>query len=247
MAKENRTSTGVIDCACVIHSDGYDWTYVERLHNMLSRNLNRVIRFHVYTEADRAVPSYMVKHVLKEWPGVAGPKKSWWYKLQLFNSEHHRGDLLYFDLDTVIVRDISWIVQLPPEKLWTIRDFRYLQASGWSGMNSSVMWWNVPKFDWLWRKFEQSNLTTVMQEHRHGDQDYIMKNLGHNNIRFFENQKVQSWRWQIWEGGLEFPRKLTKNPGSGAVIPNDTSVLVFHGQPKPHELLNNVVIKQHWQ
>jgi hypothetical protein len=188
----------------------------------------------------------MIKHVLKEWPGVAGPKKSWWYKLQLFNSEHHQGNLLYFDLDTVIVRDISWIVQLPPEKLWTIRDFRHLQIEHWSGMNSSVMWWNVPKFDWLWRKFEQSNLDAIIRQHRQGDQDYIMKTLGQSNIRFFDEQAVQSWRWQIWEGGLQFPYKRTKNPGLGAVIPGNTSVLVFHGNPKPHELLENVVIKQHW-
>jgi len=58
----------------------------------------------------------MIKHVLTEWPGVAGPKRSWWYKMQLFNNEHHQGDLLYFDLDTVIVRDISWIARLPTEK-----------------------------------------------------------------------------------------------------------------------------------
>ena len=246
MVKKNRTSTDVIDCACVIHSTGYDWIYVERLYNMLCRNLDHNIRFHVYTEADRSVPDSMIKHVLTEWPGVSGPKRSWWYKMQLFNREHHQGNLLYFDLDTVIVRDISWITQLPAEKLWTIRDFRRLQAKNWSGMNSSVMWWNVSEYHWIWEKFSQSNVETTIQQHRQGDQDYIMKAIGHNNIRFFEDSAMQSWRWQIWEGGIQFPYRHTNKPGAGAVIPDNTSVLVFHGQPKPHELLDNVVIKQHW-
>lgn len=243
MAKKNRTSTDAIDCACVIHSTGYDWIYVERLYNMLRRNLDREIRFHVYTEADRPVPESMIKHVLTEWPGVAGPKRSWWYKMQLFNNEHHQGDLLYFDLDTVIVRDISWIACLPTEKLWTIRDFRRLQAENWSGMNSSIMWWNVPRYHWVWEKFSQSNLETTIQQHRQGDQDYIMKTIGHNNVRFFEDQLVQSWRWQTLDGGMMFPKRQTKRPGTGANITDDVSVIVFHGSPKPHEITDPKIVQ----
>jgi hypothetical protein len=38
MAKQNKISTdGVTDCACVIHSTGYSWDYVERLYRMLYR------------------------------------------------------------------------------------------------------------------------------------------------------------------------------------------------------------------
>lgn len=246
MVKKNSTSTDVIDCACVIHGSGYDWIYVERLYNMMRRHLHRDMRFHVYTEASRSVPDHMIKHALTEWPDVAGPKKSWWYKMQLFNSGHHQGNLLYFDLDTVILRDIDWIVELNPEKLWTIRDFRRLQNASWSGMNSSIMWWNVPAFDWLWYKFQQSDLDTVMRQHRQGDQDYIMKQLGHTNVRFFEDQLVQSWRWQAFEGGRIFPYQRTQSPGTGTHVSDQVSVLVFHGNPKPHELLGDVVIKQHW-
>ena len=242
MAKKNRVRTDIVDCACVIHGDGYDWIYVERLYNMLSRHLLCGIRFHVYTEADRTVPDHMIKHALTEWPGVSGPKKSWWYKLQLFNSDHHSGDLLYFDLDTVIVRDISWIVQLPPEKLWTIKDFRRLQNTNWTGMNSSIMWWNVAKFDWVWREFEQKNLTDTIQQHRQGDQDYIMKALGNNNVRFFEDQLVQSWRWQVQDGGINFPGRRPIKPGTGTHISDNVSVLVFHGSPKPHEITDPKIV-----
>jgi hypothetical protein len=29
---------GPVDCACVIHGAGYDFTYVDRLYNMLNRH-----------------------------------------------------------------------------------------------------------------------------------------------------------------------------------------------------------------
>ena len=93
-----RPSTTPINCACLIHGTGYDWTYVDRLYNMLSRHLTRQVILHVYTEEERTIPAPYIKHGLVDW-GIGGPKKSWWYKLQLFNSEHYSGPLLYFDLE----------------------------------------------------------------------------------------------------------------------------------------------------
>ena len=110
MAKKN---PGRIDCACVIHGSGYDWPYVERLYNMLCRNLSAEVRLHVYTEHDRSVPPHMVKHILDDW-GISGPKRSWWYKMQLFNPAHFAGNLLYFDLDVVIANQLNWIPNSAP-------------------------------------------------------------------------------------------------------------------------------------
>ena len=231
-----------VDCACVIHGSGYDFTYVDRLYSMLNRHLTCGARLHVYTEASRPVPAHMVRHDLTEWPGVSGRKRSWWYKMQLFNPAHFSGQLLYFDLDTVIVDNIDWIVNLSPAFFWTIKDFRRLQNTNWTGMNSSIMWWNVTKFDWVWREFEQKNLTDTIQQHRQGDQDYIMKALGNNNVRFFEDQLVQSWRWQVQDGGINFPGRRPIKPGTGTHISDNVSVLVFHGSPKPHEITDPKIV-----
>ena len=64
--------TDPVDCACVIHGTGYDFTYVDRLYSMLNRHLSRGARLHVYTEAGRPVPNHMIRHDLTEWPGVTG-------------------------------------------------------------------------------------------------------------------------------------------------------------------------------
>lgn len=246
MATQNSTGSRIIDCACVIHGSAYSWIYVDRLYNMLCRHLGHAVRFHVYTEASRPVPDHMIKHELKEWSKISGPRRSWWYKMQLFNSQHHQGDLLYFDLDTVIVRDISWMVNNPTHKLWTVKDFRYLQNSNSTEMNSSIMWWNVDTFSWVWDKFNSGDVREIIRHYPHGDQEYIGKAVSYKDIRFFDPKRIQSWRWQSSQGGVEFPSRKVRAPGTGTHIDNDVAVLVFHGQPKPHDLLKDVVIQQHW-
>lgn len=241
MATKIRTSTDPIDCACVIHGDRYSWDYVERLYNMLKRNIKRPIRFHVYTEPNRFVPDTMIKHSLELWPGIAGPKKSWWYKLQLFNPEHHRGPLLYFDLDCVIVRDITWIADLNPEQLWALRDFKYLQVEHLSRVNSSIMWWNTAEFEYVWQQFVATGIHRSVSQY-HGDQDFIEATVNYKNRRYFPDKKFQSYRWQVADGGFNFATRQPLKPGSGANIAGDCCTIVFHGNPKPHEVTDPEIV-----
>lgn len=247
MAKKDRAGTDTtIDCACVIHGTGYDWMYVDKLYNMLHKYLHRDIRFHVYTEADRNVPDHMIKHNLIEWQGVSGLRKSWWYKMQLFNAEHHSGNLLYFDLDTLIIRDIDWIPELSTDKFWTIKDFRYLQAPGWNEINSSIMWWNVEAFDWVWQQFNQLDINHIVRNYRGGDQAYLTEAIDYQDRRYFPTGQIQSWRWECLDGGIDFSTRRPRSPGIGTVISDSASILVFHGNPKPHEISDPVILK-HWQ
>mgnify|MGYP003327210734 CR=1 FL=1 len=167
MAKKNRDSVVLeqINCACLIHGVAYGWNYVDRLYNMLTRNLSQGVKLHVFTEPDRNVPAHMIKHELKDL-GVSGPKQAWWYKLQIFNSEHYSGPLLYFDLDTVIVRNIDWAWQQDLNFFWGIRDFKCLWKPTDQGINSSVMWWDTTKFDWIWQNGPAGQLRSHSQTRR---------------------------------------------------------------------------------
>ena len=247
MAKKNPIRTNnIVDCACVIHSSGYSWTYVEHLYNMLTRNLPQGIRFHVYTEHDRSVPPHMIKHCLTEWPGIAGLKRSWWYKMQLFNPEHHQGNMLYFDLDCVIINDLSWLTALHTDYFWTIRDFRYLQSAGFSGMNSSVMWWNVNKFAHIWHDFEKLNINDVTRRYQ-GDQDYIW-NLHKSVIRFFPEKWIQSYKWEIRDRSelVRINGRFNFDTVKDVQIDKETNVLAFHGSPDPHEVKDPIIV-DNWQ
>ena len=233
-----------IDCACVIHSDGYTWDYVERLYNMLDRHITPGIRLHVYTEAERPVPAKFIKHELTDWQ-IAGRKKSWWYKIQLFNPEYHSGPLLYFDLDTVITGKIDWIWQTPSNYLWAVRDFKHLWRPGFNGINSSVMWWDTRKYAYIWEHFNKQNLTQITSKY-HGDQDYITEMIPVHDRRFFDTDRVKSWRWQCLDGGYDFVKRRHLTPTVGTQILPNTSILVFHGNPKPAQITDPVV-QQHWQ
>jgi hypothetical protein len=233
-----------IDCACVIHGTPYSWDYVERLYNMLSRHITPGIKLHVYTEADRPVPKPMVKHVLDPW-SITSPKKSWWYKMQLFNPAYHAGPLLYFDLDTVIVGNIDWIWQQPTTYFWAIRDFKYLWRPNHTGVNSSVMWWDTQQYQSIWDTFAQQDLPTIMRKYP-GDQDYISAAIPQNQRRFFDTNRVQSWRWQCLDGGYNFRKRRHQSPGTGTQITDSTSIMVFHGNPKPEQITDQAVAS-HWQ
>lgn len=236
--------TTPIHCACLIHSDGYTWDYVDRLYNMISRNMSRPIIMHVYTEDSRAVPTPYVKHSLIDW-GISGPKRSWWYKLQILNSEHHAGPLLYFDLDTVITGNIDWIWRLPLTNFWTVRDFKYLWRPNYNGSNSSVMWWNTVKYEYLWDEVKKSKIADFFKKY-HGDQDFITEKIPLKDRRFLNTDWVKSWRWQCLDGGYNFSRRIHLAPGTGTTVDKNTSILVFHGNPKPSEIVDPVV-SAHWR
>jgi hypothetical protein len=234
-----------IDCACVIHSDKYDWRYVDNLYRMLDRCSARDIRLHVWTEAHRSVPANYIKHELTEWPGVSGPRKSWWYKMQMFNPRHGIGTpLLFFDLDTVIVNSIDWIMDLPLDRFWAVRDFRYLWRTDRQEINSSIMYWDPNRFHWIWDGWIKQDRNAMIKRFS-GDQDYLNSVLPRDQIGFLDQHRVLSYRWQIKDGGWDNHRRAHRNPGAGAHIPVESSVIVFHGSPKPHEVQERSILA-HW-
>jgi hypothetical protein len=245
MATKTGTDVAAIDCACVIHSDGYSWDYVDRLYHMLARNLSQPIRFHVYTEADRSVPSHMIKHELAEWSGIAGPRQSWWYKMQLFDNQLFLGQLLYFDLDVVVTGNLDWITQLPQRSFWAIHDFRRLWKKSSRTINSSVMYFNTEEYHYIWQKFQQQPIGNIINSYK-GDQDFITEAVDPRHLRYFDLEKILSWRWQIINKGTRqrLPAASVKN--SNITVPDTASVLVFHGSPKPHEV-DAPVIQQCWR
>jgi hypothetical protein len=187
----------------------------------------------------------MIKHCLDPWAEISGPKRAWWYKMQMFDPRHHAGDLLYFDLDVVIVADLSWAVSESTDRFCTLRDFRYLQRKTHVGINSSMMWWNVQRFDYLWNQFCQIPVQQTIARYP-GDQDFLTANIALGDVHYYDSDRVRSWRWECHDGGWNFAKRQHLTPGSGTHIPTGTSVMVFHGHPKPHAIAD-VTVKTHWQ
>lgn len=232
-----------VDCACVIHGDYYDWQYVECLYNMLQANCSYEVRLHVYTESERPVPDHVIKHSLIKWPNISGPRRSWWYKMQLFDNRHFSGQLLYLDLDTVIVGNIDWIWNLNTDHFCAVHDFRRLWKPNWIGINSSVMLWNTDQYHWIWEDFSNTDINSKIKQF-HGDQDFLNHVILHDtNFSYFDHAQIKSWRWQVLDGGLDPQTRRYHSPGKGAVIDPNTSIICFHGQPKPHESKDPTILR----
>ena len=73
------------------------------------------------------------------------------------------------------------------------------------------------------------------------NQDFLNVAVDFKDRRFFDSDAVQSWRWQIKDGGLDIKTRTYRQPGTGTVLDLNTSVMIFHGSPKPHEVTDSVV------
>jgi len=234
----------ILDCVCVIHGDRYDWRYVENLYAMLSRHIAAGVRLHVFTESQRSVPGHMIKHTLEEWPEISNGRRAWWYKMQMFDPRLALGQVLYLDLDVVICGSLDWVLELDTTYFWAIHDWRRLWKPQWSGINSSMMYWDSSRWPQPWTRFRDLGLGEAIKRF-HGDQDLLNATLPGNDVQYFPDHAVRSWRWQIHDGGMDARTRRYARPNAGSVVAPDTSVMVFHGRPKPHEV-DDALIKEHW-
>jgi hypothetical protein len=106
------------------------------------------------------------------------------------------------------------------------------------------MWWDTQKYQHIWHDFVRQDLQHVMRKYP-GDQDYISAMIGPDS-RFLDQHGIVSWRWQCLDGGYDFRNRRGRTPGSGTVVPNQASVMVFHGNPKP-DMIADATVLQHWR
>ena len=121
-------------------------------------------------------------------------------------------------------------------------DDRYLQKSTYQTINSSVMWFNVSEFSYVWDQFLKDGVDKVTKQFQ-GDQDYITKAVDVNKRRHFDDRCFESYRWQCVDGGYDFQYRKHKALNTGVRIAPETSVVVFHGKPKPHEVSDPQIVK----
>jgi len=140
------------------------------------------------------------------------PLRGWWQKVTLFKADPYglTGRLLFLDLDVVITGSLDALL-----------DYGGGAVNGFVGVtdfcrpalyNSSVFLLNAGSHPEVWRDFNG----TVM-ERMHGDQDWISSKI--HGAPTWPRCWIRSYKFDYQE------EKLT--PG--------TRVVVFHGQPKPHE------------
>ena len=80
--------------------------YANKSHNMLKRNLN--INFDSYCITEK--PEELSKEIEPIKP-LLDDVKGWWNKLFLFSNTMPDGYILFLDVDTVIINDLTEVVE----------------------------------------------------------------------------------------------------------------------------------------
>jgi len=148
---------------------------------------------------------------------------TWWSKMELFAPEMH-DDILYMDLDTVLVGSLDDI--LMTGKLTILRDFYRAD-----GLQSSLMYLPVEDRAEIWEAFSANPAGIMRFYARGGDQRFLEK--------FWLNRAA---RWQHVVPGQVVSYKVhcaVNMLGSGPKfqsIPEGARVVCFHGKPRPWDV-----------
>jgi hypothetical protein len=196
----------LINVACVLRSGGtYTSEHVARLREGVRANLGDH-RFLCLSDVD--VPCERVP-LIELWPG-------WWSKLNLF-SPQIAGDMLYFDLDTIITGDLSDMAAI--NRLTIMRDVYRPD-----GLQSSVMF--IPQADkrQVWETFTEAPDEYMAQYSSGGDQAFLEPLWGGGKAA-------------IWQDAL--PGQLASFKADHIAehgIPTNCRAVIFHGRPRPWEV-----------
>lgn len=205
----------VLSVACVLKSGGvYGGRYVANLAAAVARHLQQPYRFVCLTDVPEVLPQGIeTAPLVHGWSG-------WWSKMELFRPDLFRGErVLFFDLDTLIVDDLSDIAAV--EGVTLLRDFYRPE-----GLQSSVMMLPEAERGRIWGAFIRDPDGIICEFKAGGDQ------------RFLERVIPYAERWQdVFPGQIVSYKPIPGGPHLQGT-PDGARVVCFHGKPKPHELNN---------
>lgn len=226
MPKENTRQR--VNVICMKWGEKYDALYVNRLHNMVKRNLTISHRFVCFTDnangLDEGIETFPM-------PEIYVPKKnqySPWKKLALLGEKlgNLEGLSLFLDLDIVILENIDCFFSHPGEfciiENWT-------QAGQKIG-NSSVYRFNVGAHKDVFNYYLE-HTDEVVKKHKN-EQIYLSKKIGAEKpLTFWPEEWCRSFKQNCIPS---WPIRFFRTP----TPPKGTKIVVFHGFPHPDHAIN---------
>jgi hypothetical protein len=155
--------------ACVRSGTLYPFEYVIKLRNMLRRHLTVPYQMICLTDQpDRVADIGFVD--VKE-VGLVG----WWCKFLIFEPAWRgRSQIIYFDLDTVVMGDVAQLASVPDE--FAILESPVRVRGNYSypcKYNSSVMVIGPGRCAHVWERFDKKRSQLMLKHDRYGDQAAI--------------------------------------------------------------------------
>lgn len=187
---------------CVLKSGGeFKREHVETLRQSVIKH-NPCVDFICLT--DMPIAGINCIPLTENWPG-------WWSKIELFKN-FKTEPILYLDLDTVVIGDLS---ELFSKRLKMLKDVNNLDRFG-----SGVMSW-CGDYSYLYDIFKAKSdkfIREYVTYRNWGDQGFLMNHLKETPDSF-DFGPVQSYKFHCKNG-----------------VPNGTKLVYFHGKPRPWEV-----------
>jgi len=213
-------------------TDSYPMIYAEKLHKQFRRLSNLKVEHHCITDR----PDELPKFVKPIYPF----KKStgWWNKLNLFSPEMPSGNILYMDIDIVILNnfddEISSLLGRE-ESICCVSD-----SVNWMGVkfSSSLMFFKSGMHTKIFDNFTKNEKNII--NNKGGDQVWISTQL---KTIFYIDDLFPNLK-------KNFKFQLAKRDGKKFTVPmnidENIKLIDFGGRPKPHQLEKLPYIKKNW-
>lgn len=132
---------------------------------------------------------------------------SWWIKMNVFSPSMIPGDLMYFDLDTVVL-DVP-----KADRTTVLRDFYYPETMG-----SGLMYIAQKDKARVWDAFMERPSLHMRRCCIGGDQQFLQDHIG-GAQKWQDVARVYSYKAHCQDG-----------------LPTDAQVVCFHGRPRPWQV-----------
>ena len=214
----------MITVACVYKlapNNGFTAEYVNRLMENVREHTTREHRFVCLTDSSEKFDCETIP--------LTDNLPRQWSKLELFKP-HFEGRVIYFDIDTIIVRNIDKLMDYTG-KVAMLHCWKndWMWASG-------IMAWNTDLQCVLPSRRQRERIDAGPQR---GDQRFIssqLKAAGYEIDRVRDIVNAVSYRWQVRTKHHHVDGDWLKTPDSHYGLPEGTDIVCFHGGPRPHEI-----------
>jgi hypothetical protein len=237
----------IVNIICMKWGEKYSSEYVNTLFSMVSRHMKRPFRFVCLTDNSsgfsQGVESFPIP--LLDIPN--GPERGW-DKLVTFSAPLYdlEGEVLFLDLDVVIVDDIDCFFEHPAQ-FPIIKDWVKKDVTG----NSSVYRFTINKHADILDNFRKNH--KEIRKLVRNEQEYLSQYVaGQDKLSYWPVTWCQSFKYNCVKKGIT----AWFSPPE---LPLGTKIVIFHGKPNPpdaicgrsgkwyRKVLPSKWIAEHWQ
>jgi len=211
----------------------YGPEYVNKLHGMISRNINLPFTLTCLTDDSHGINPAINTNSLPSLNLPSDTPERGWNKLSTLqeNLADLSGEVLFLDLDVVIVSNIDELFAYPAS-FAIIKDTKLKRSV--TG-NSSVYRFRIGEHNDVLQKFQES-FESVKKQYRN-EQAYLSAEVHKKNqLSYWPAEWCPSFKYHCMK---PWPLSYFLTP----TIPDQAKIIIFHGHPEPHEAITGITHK----